>query len=331
MNALVFQKLLAIVLTVALGYVAARLGWLGRTAPDTEAGGDPARVLAGAAFYLFVPALLFRTTARLDMAHMPWRTVFAFFVPAIATLLGVYLWHKRRAGAGRSSPAAPAVNAIACTFGNSVQVGIPFAAALFGDAGLPIHIALVSLHALALLSVLTALVELDLARAGAGGHDRASRRRTLAQTARNTVIHPVVLPVLAGLGWNLAGGSLNPVIDETLATLATAVVPLCLVLIGVTLAAYDLRGRWRGALGIGAVKLLMLPAAVLVVARWGFGLQGVPLAVVVMLAAMPTGSNALIFAQRYGALQAEVTAATVLSTLGFALTAPLWLAVLAWI
>ena len=143
------------------------------------------------------------------------------------------------------------------------------------------------------------------------------------------MIHPVVLPVLAGLAWNLAGGRLNPVIDETLATLATAVVPLCLVLIGVTLAAYDLRGRWRGALGIGAVKLLVLPAAVLVVARWGFGLQGVPLAVVVMLAAMPTGSNALIFAQRYGALQAEVTAATVLSTLGFALTAPLWLAVLA--
>jgi predicted permease len=42
-------------------------------------------------------------------------------------------------------------------------------------------------------------------------------------------------------------------------------------------------------------------------------------------AAMPIGSNALIFAQRYTALEAEATAAIVLSTCGYMLTAPLWL------
>ena len=41
------------------------------------------------------------------------------------------------------------------------------------------------------------------------------------------------------------------------------------------------------------------------------------------------GSNALIFAQRYRALEAEVTAATVISTVLYVATAPLWLAVLA--
>jgi malonate transporter and related proteins len=45
-----------------------------------------------------------------------------------------------------------------------------------------------------------------------------------------------------------------------------------------------------------------------------------------MMAALPVGSNALIFAQRYQTREAEVTAATVLSTLAFVLTAPLWLA-----
>jgi len=67
---------------------------------------------------------------------------------------------------------------------------------------------------------------------------------------------------------------------------------------------------------------------VLGIAHWGFHLNGVPLAVVVMMAAMPIGSNALIFAQRYRALEAETTAATVFSTLAFVLTAPLWLTVL---
>ena len=57
------------------------------------------------------------------------------------------------------------MRAITASFGNAVQVGIPLAAALYGEAGLGLHVTLVSLHSLTLLTVLTALVELDLARA----------------------------------------------------------------------------------------------------------------------------------------------------------------------
>ena len=336
MTATVLAKLMAMFFTVGLGWLAARQRWLGK--PEE---GDPARVLGNLVFYLFVPALLFRTTARLDLAHMPWATLVAFFVPLVGVLLLVYLSQRRAAarhGAAAPAtelqgPAVPAVRAITATFGNSLQVGVPFAAAVFGEAGLAIHIALVSLHALVLLTLLTALVELDLSRAAAAQGQTAPSglrglARTLAQTARNTVIHPVVLPVLAGMAWNLTGLGLHPIVDESLLTLGAAVVPMCLVLIGVTLAAYGVRGLWRGALGLSAVKLLLVPAVVLVVARWGFGLTGLPLGVVVMMAALPTGSNALIFSQRYETLQAETTATIVISTAAFALTASFWLAVL---
>jgi predicted permease len=326
MTATVLAKLMAMFFTVGLGWLAARQRWLGK--PEE---GDPARVLGNLVFYLFVPALLFRTTARLDLAHMPWATLVAFFVPLVGVLLFVYLSQRR--AAARHGAAAPATRAITASFGNSLQVGVPFAAAVFGEAGLAIHIALVSLHALVLLTLLTALVELDLSRAAAAQGQAApgglrGLARTLAQTARNTVIHPVVLPVLAGMAWNLTGLGLHPIVDESLLTLGAAVVPMCLVLIGVTLAAYGVRGLWKGALGLSAVKLLMVPAVVLVVARWGFGLTGLPLGVVVMMAALPTGSNALIFSQRYETLQAETTAAIVISTAAFALTASFWLAVL---
>mgnify|MGYP000331826983 CR=1 FL=1 len=50
-----------------------------------------------------------------------------------------------------------------------------------------------------------------------------------------------------------------------------------------------------------------------------------------MMAALPVGSNALIFSQRYETLEAEATAAIVFSTLGFVMTASVWLAVLAWL
>ena len=326
MTAAVLAKLLAMFVTVALGYIAARRNWLGK-----REDGDPARVLGNLAFYLFVPALLFRTTARLDLAHMPWRTLAAFFVPTLLLLFGVYLQQRRRARTIDDGAAAPSVRAITATFGNSVQVGIPFAAALFGEAGLAIHVTLVSLHALVLLSVLTMLVELDLARARhsqATHAERAALLQTLATTARNTVIHPVVLPVVAGLLWNTTGLGIHPIVDEALVTLASAVVPVCLVLIGVTLAAYGVRGRVRGALVLSALKLLVMPALVLVVAKFAFGLEGLPLAVIVVMASLPAGSNALIFAQRYETLQAETTATIVLSTVAFAATASLWLALL---
>lgn len=324
MTAALLAKLLAIAATVALGWLAARQRWLGPLAGDPDAGRvDAAGVLGHAAFYLFVPALLFRTMAQQDLAALPVRTLAAYFVPATAYALAVYAWQRLRAPAADGA-AAPATRTVAATYGNAVQLGIPMATALFGAGGLALHLALVSVHGLVLLTLLTVLVERDLAR-GQGG----SRWQTFASTARNAVLHPVVLPILAGLGWNLLGLPLPGVLDEALALLGSAVVPVCLVLIGASLASYGLRSGLRAALAVGLLKLLVLPALVLAVAGWGFGLQGQALAVLVMMAALPVGNNALIFAQRYGVLQAEATLAIVTSTLAFGATAALWLSVLA--
>lgn len=327
MTAAVLYKLLAIGFTVALGWAAGRMRWLG-SGNDAS---DPARVLSNAAFYIFVPALLLRTTVRLDFAAIPWRVVWAFFVPAAALLLAIYAWQRVRGTAVRHGAAAPAVRALSATFGNSVQLGIPLAAALFGELGLGIHVGLVSLHALTLLTLCTVLAELDVARTPVPGRAPASLRIQLAATVRNTVIHPVVLPVLAGLAWNATGLGLHPIVDETLFVLGSAVVPLCLVLIGLSLAYYGVQGHLRGAVGLSLLKLLVMPALVLLVARWGFGLTGVPLGVLVVMAALPVGSNPLVFAQRYGTREAEATAAIVFSTLVFAFTLAGWLAVLAWL
>lgn len=321
MTGAVLAKLLAIIVTVALGWVAGRMRWLG------DAKADPARILSNAAFYIFVPALLFRTTARVDLGALPAGLLLAYFVPTLAMLLAVYgVQQLRQRRLTQPEAARPTVRAISVSYGNAVQMGIPMAAAMFGEAGLGIHLMLVSVHGLILLSLLTALVEMDIARSQA---QHTGLWQTLRSTLRNTVIHPVVLPVLLGLSWNLLGLGLPALMDEVLQLLGSAVVPLCLVLIGLSLAYYGVQGHLRGAFGVTLLKLLALPALVLGVAHWGFGLSGLPLSVLVMLAALPVGSNALIFAQRYHTLQAEATAAIVFSTLAFMLSAPLWLAVLA--
>ena len=197
--------------------------------------------------------------------------------------------------------------------------------------GLQLHLSIVSLHALALLTLLTLLVERDVAHAAAREAGApAALSRMLLMTVRNTIVHPIVLPVLAGMAWNLTGVAIPGPIDEVLQMLSTAVVPLCLVAIGLSLGHYGLRGAAVGAVALAGAKLLVQPAFVLA-AGLAAGLRGLPLAVVTMAAAMPTGTNALMFAQRYRSQEAESTAAIVVSTLAFAVTAPLWLLLVQWL
>jgi malonate transporter and related proteins len=319
MSLAVFYKLASILLTVALGFGAGRAKVLGG-----EAG---MRALAGLAQYLLMPALLFRATSRIAFSQLPLGLLAAYFIPVLLVMTGLYLWQRQRPRQG-PEVAVPGVRAISLGFGNALQVGIPVVMALYGEAGLGVHLMLVSVHALILLTPCTVLTEAALARERRRMNLQASAWATLGQTLKSTLVHPVVTPVLAGLAFNALGGTLPPVADEWLQMLGAGVVPVCLVLIGLSLAHHGRAGLTRGVLALSAAKLLLLPAVVLVSTYGVFGLRGLPLQVLVMAAALPVGNNALMFAQRYRTLEAETASAVVLSTFGYALSMALWLAVL---
>jgi malonate transporter and related proteins len=326
LNQAVFFNLIGLLLTAAIGWVAARVGWLKQGTPASDA----SRVLSNAAMYIFIPALLFRTAYRLDLATMPWRIVAAFLVPAALFLLAWYAFAKLRARP-QDHPAGPAARAISASYGNSVQLGIPMAAAVFGEAGLGLHLAIVGFHGLFLLTLLTVLVEVDLARAATkqAQGSAAARWGTALTTLKHTLMHPVLVPLFAGLAWQLLGLPMPEFLDRVLQQLGLAAVPLAVVLIGVSLAEQGVAGHLKGAFALTLGKLIVMPALVFVVGRFAFGLSGMPLQVITMMAALPAGTNALIFAQRYNVMQAQATAAIVVSTLAFVLTSVVWLVVLA--
>jgi malonate transporter len=342
MNEDAATKLLAIFIVVAGAWIVGRLRWLGAAPdPDRSAGlggsvggvHDPARVLANSAFYIFIPALLCLTTARLDMATLPWHTLIAYFAPVqvlLFTLYGIHRYRQRHrpSTAPAPAPALPTVRTITSIFGNTAQVGIPIVTALYGPEGLGIHVTVMGLHGLTLLSTLTVLVELDLARARARDTHAPSIAAIGFTTMRNTIIHPVVLPLLIGWIWNLSGLPIPAVVADVLELLSLGVVPVSLVVIGLSLAYYGLAPRLAPSLMFVAIKLLIQPAFVLLVAHWGFGLSGLPLSIVVLMGALPVGANALIFAQRYQTHEAESATAIVISTFGYAFTLPMWLFVL---
>jgi hypothetical protein len=172
------------------------------------------------------------------------------------------------------------------------------------------------------------MVEMDLARARVRDAHAPSIAATALATLRNTIVHPVVLPLLVGWLWNLSGVPIPGVIEDVLELLSLGVVPVSLVVIGLSLAYYGLAPRLAPSIGFAVIKLVLQPALVLVVAHWGFGLTGLPLSIVVLMAALPVGANALIFAQRYQTHEAESATAIVLSTFAYAFTLPCWLFVL---
>jgi malonate transporter and related proteins len=329
--------LASVYLGVAAGYAigASRLierAWQ-RLQPASKR--SPLDLLNALLFLGLIPVLLFRSAAQVDLAQLPLSLLAAYFVPAVAVQLVLVQWHRRQARSkARHAEAAPEsapLRAFTATFGNTVQLGVPMATALFGAPGLALHLQIVAVHALILMTLATVQAEwFRSVHAGASAGSGSHLLAVALQSARAALIHPVVLPILAGLAFGALGGRLPGGVDAVLLGLGQTGVVLCLVAIGWTLAESPLGPALRGSIGTVVVKLLALPAAVGLFAA-GLGLQGLSLWVLVMLAALPSGANALLFAQRYRVGEAQAAAAIAASTLGFALSAPLCLALLGWL
>ena len=304
MNHPVFSALIPVVLLTALGYAAGRLRWI-----RAEASKD----LSNLVFVVLTPALMFRTMSAVHVQQLDFRPLAAYFAAALVLFALTFLLQgfNRRA----------AVLALAASFSNTVMIGIALIGLAYGEAGLVILLTLVSLHALVLLTAGTVLLELAVAREAAAAQPRAMWRTVLG-AVRNAVIHPVPLPILAGLLFAQTGWALPGVVDRPLQWLGQAFGPLALLLVGVTLAGTRVGPHLRGALGISVAKNLLMPA---LVAGLGLllGLSGLPLLVMVVTAALPIGANVFLFSQRYAVAEELVTASVMVSNALALLTLPL--------
>ncbi len=103
--------------------------------------------------------------------------------------------------------------------------------------------------------------------------------------------------------------------------------PCALFAMGGTLTRYHLAGHLKEASLITALRLFVHPILVWLLATHVFGVEPPWVAIAVVIAAMPTGINVYLFAQRYDAGTAIASSAVVLSTtLSFVtLSALLWL------
>lgn len=266
--------------------------------------GDRVNGLADFTFFIAIPALMFRSVVR----NIRWETadpgvLLAYFgsglvIYGIALIIGLRVF--------KISFEEAAMLGLACTFGNSVQLGIPMVVRTFGEQGLVPLMLIISFHSLVLIGLTTVLIE--IARGRGGGAKAAA-----IQSAKGAAKNPIIIAMVAGLvvaGFDL---ELPKMTDDFLALIGAAGIPCALFALGAQLSRFKFGGSLGPTAVILVLKLALLPALV-----WGFGiwldLAPETAAVAILGAGLPTGANVFILANRYLVYQAPVVSSVVAST-----------------
>ncbi|MDN3522757.1 AEC family transporter [Halomonas ramblicola] len=261
-------------------------------------------------YFLLFPAMLVATLATADVSQVPVGRVAVALLGAMG-LFGALLW-RLRGWLGLAAPAFTSAFQGALRF--NTYVGVAGAAALHGAPGATVAAVAVAL----MVPVVNVLCVASFIAAGTLG--TGSLGKSLAALTRN----PLILGCLLGIALNLGGIGLPGWSQATVELLGRAALPLGLVAVGVALRPRALMRLDRGTWATNLVKLVLMPALVLLLAL-GLGLDPVSRDVVLLFAALPTATSAYILARQLGG-DAEMMAALITAqTLLAMLTLPLWL------
>lgn len=275
----VLEGFTVIFMVIALGYLLAHFRVLGDHGQF---------VLSRLVFFVATPALLFVTLATSDLSVVlsPVLAVAggsALAVGAIYFLLaGLVL--------KRSVPDAT-IGALASSYVNSANLGIPIAVFVLGDATFVAPLLLFQI----LIYTPIALTILDISTKG----DTASIRNIVVTPFKN----PIVLAGIAGLALSIFGIELPEALLQPFQLVAGAAVPGALLAFGLSL--YGARVLQKGVsprrdVALATVfKMVLQPILGYLMARFGFGLTGQELFAIVVISALPTAQNVFVFASRY--------------------------------
>jgi malonate transporter len=201
---------------------------------------------------------------------------------------------------------------------NTVFVGVPLILQAFGPEGAVPLFLLIAVHLPVMMVVAIVLTE-----GGGAGLSLASFKKL----GRMLAFNPILLGIYAGgiakvLGYQPAG-----LLKQTLDMLAASAVPCALVSLGLALHRYPVRGDMGPAIVISTLKLIVHPAIVFALVQV-LPMPKVWADVAVVFAAMPSGINAYLLAQRYGVGIAASAGAISLSTALSLLTVTVWFLIL---
>jgi predicted permease len=283
--AIFVRVIVPVMITVGLGYLAARLLVF------------DLKMLARFGLYILVPCLIFTAMARTSLSAGEFGRIVAF------TLISVPLLWGLSAAAARllKLPAAEAgAFHVAVLFSNAVNFGFPVLLLAYGPAALERGI----------VYAMTAQVLMQSLGVYLAARGRASARSALKRMGSMPGFYAMIAGILAKA---LAVHIPDPVF-EPLKLVGDSLVPFLLLVMGMQLAAVDLRGSWRAA-SAATVLRLVVAAAVSFGRAWGLGLTGLIRQTMILENSMPSAILGVALAQEFDAAPALITKIIFLSTL----------------
>lgn len=311
MPALLHTLLHQILLSMPL-FILIALGWMlvrWRKWPDsiTEA-------LNRVVFKIALPAMLFRLMS--DFGQSPpvdARLLIAFFGSClIVFVLGRVIANRLFKLDGISG----SVFALGGIFSNNVMLGLPIATVMLGEKAIPSVALVLVFNGLILWTLAT--VSVEWVKHG------ALNLKGFGKTAISVLKNPLIIAILSGTLFSLTGIPLPEMIDKPVSMLGTIAVPLALVALGMSLAAYKVKEGLKESYAICLLKLIVQPLVI-----WGLavllGLPPLESKVVVLLGSMSVGINVYLMSQQFNALTGPAATSMLLSTVFSAVTTPLLL------
>ncbi len=296
------EIILGFMALVAVGAVLRHFGVLSR---------EDTRPINAIIIYAGLPALIFRAVHGAELG------------PDLALVAGV-AWIVFAASAAaawllarllRLSPATTGAFILAASLGNTGYLGYPVSLAVLGDEGL------VRAIFYDVFGTVGALLLVGLLIAERFGH----AEETPINLVREVLKFPAVGALAIGLA--LRGVRISGPLSDGIDALATLVVPLIMISVGLSLKRGSVRSNAVPLLALGAVKLALAP---LVALGAGSAILADPEAVrlVVLEAGMPSMMLALVIGARFRLDTGFIAAAILLTTAASAVTVPLALGLL---
>lgn len=302
--------ILPVFLIIGFGYLAARGGLFVDSAVDG--------VMRYAQSFA-LPLLLYRNVATLDLsaAFAP-GLLLSFYIGAFSGFaFGFFVAHIVFK---RALPDSVAI-AFACTFSNSLLLGVPITERAYGTAALAGNFAIISIHAPLIYTF--GILMMEWARSH--GQPGASHAGLARQVLKGVFTQPLVLGLLAGFAVNLSGLTQPGFLTAATDMMAKSALPAALFGLGGVLWRYRPEGD-KGLIAVVCFASLVLhPSISYGLARLVFHLDVDGLRSATITSAQPPGVNAYMFAHMYG-VGKRVNASAVLVATGLSLfTSWAWL------
>ena len=283
--AIFVRVIVPVMITVGVGYLAARLLVF------------DLKMLARLGLYVLVPCLTFTAMARTTLAAGEFGRIVAFTLISVPLLWGLSSVAARLL---KLPPAEAGAFHISILFTNAVNFGFPVLLLAYGPSALERGI----------VYAMTAQILMQSLGVFLAARGRADFRSAM----RRTWSMPGLYAMIAGILVKALAIPVPAPLFDPLKLIGDSLVPFLLLVMGMQLAAVNLRGSWKAA-SVAAVLRLVVAAGLSFGLARGLGLTGLTRQIMILENSMPSAILGLALAQEFDAAPELVTKVIFLSTL----------------